>query len=193
MIPCNTKNYGIFPVRQTSQAWVEYANSQFLQRTFRNSDSLDQTFVYSFLQSSIQSGVAINCLENGRCGLCCDQFSQGYFYTALSDGGNRNFTVNVVKDFSDNAITDSADLVPDMVEISFGAEAPVAIRPGITNPAHASLKLYGRTFTNVYQWGTPADPKTPVPGLVSAFYFTQKEGVVGYVTGTGLVYCLVRK
>lgn len=191
--PCTPTDYGTFPTRDASKSWVAYANSQVLQRTFRNKDSLDRTYVYDYLETGINPGIALNCVDRGACGLCCDQYAEGYLFTRLSDGGYVNFSIAVTKDFSQHTVSDSASLVPDMVEITFANNTPTQIRMGTTAPTYPTLKIHGRTFANVYQWGTPADPITPIPAAVSAFYFTEKEGIVGYVTGQGLLYGLVRQ
>lgn len=190
--PCDSKDYGLFPIQQASRSWISFMGTASLQRTFRNRDSIDRTLSYTPLEDAVNSGVAVNCQDRGACGLCCDSYSEGYLFTQLKNGGTISISIGVVKDFSDHTLSDSASLVPDMLQLTGASGAPLALTPGTTAPSYSSLKIHGRNFANVYQWGTPATPTSPIPSSVSAVYFTTKEGVVGYVTGDGILYGLVR-
>jgi len=187
--PCNAKQYGQFPLRTGSDSWVGCSKKS--SRLFIGPDSLAVSFTYSSPESGFRTGVASNCVDNGNCGLCCDQHAEGFAATQLTNGAQYSFVVEVAKDFIGHDYTGAADSIPDKVDLICSQVETQSIQLGKTLP-NKTISIYGRTYSNTIQVGTPAQAGSPTTSAVSAFYFSKAEGIVGFVTGNGAWYALAR-
>lgn len=184
---CDGIDSGSFAVSTEGRTWTTYAIGTGQSRQFTDGN---QTMIAAYdPPASVPENFAENCINNPRCGQCCDQYSGEAIFIALKSANGRPvFNITTRPDFVNYTPLTKPDDSGDYIEIS--ADNKLTGRWFIPDPnAEATVTIIpGRTFTDVL---TVSDNNITEPGEVSTLYFTRQNGIVGFKYGNGDTWALV--